>query len=76
MDPHIAQEMITEIARMIETNPEIAGQPVLLTSPTVRRHIRRLTERFIPQLQVVSHNELTIDANISSVGSVEVGYAS
>lgn len=76
MDPNVAQEMITEIAKMIETNPEIAGQPVLLTSPTVRRHIRRLTERFIPQLQVVSHNELTIDANITSVGSVEVSYAS
>lgn len=76
MDPSIAQEMITEIAKMIETNPEIAGQPVLLTSPTIRRHVRKLTERFIPQLQVVSHNELTIDANITSVGSVEVSYAS
>ena len=76
MDPHVAQNMITEIAKMIETNPEIAGQPVLLTSPSIRRHIRRLTERFIPQLQVVSHNELSIDANISSVGTVEVSYAS
>ncbi|MEC9281868.1 MAG: flagellar biosynthesis protein FlhA [Bdellovibrionota bacterium] len=76
MDPNVAQSMITEIAKMIETNPEIAGQPVLLTSPSIRRHIRRLTERFIPQLQVVSHNELSIDANISSVGTVEVSYAS
>ena len=76
MDPHLAQNMITEIAKMIETNPEIAGQPVLLTSPSLRRHIRRLTERFIPQLQVVSHNELSIDANITSVGTIEVSYAS
>jgi flagellar biosynthesis protein FlhA len=76
MDPHVAQHMITEIARMIETHPEIAGQPVLLTSPSIRRHVRKLTERFIPQLQVVSHNELSIDANITSVGTVEVSYAS
>lgn len=76
MDPHVAQHMITEIARMIETHPEIAGQPVLLTSPSIRRHVRKLTERFIPQLQIVSHNELSIDANITSVGTVEVSYAS
>ncbi|MFK8137642.1 MAG: flagellar biosynthesis protein FlhA [Bdellovibrionales bacterium] len=76
MDPQVAQSMITEIAVKIEENPEMAGQPVLLTSPTVRRHIRKLTERFIPQLQVISHSELGVDANISSVGVVEVNYAS
>ncbi len=72
MDPHSAQDMINRIARTIETHPEIAGQPILLTSPTARRHIHKLTARFIPQLIVLSHNEITTDANISSVGQVEV----
>lgn len=72
MDPHAAQDMINRIARTIETHPEIAGQPILLTSPTARRHIHKLTARFIPQLIVLSHNEITTDANISSVGQVEV----
>jgi flagellar biosynthesis protein FlhA len=76
MDPHAAQDMIGRIARTIENHPEIAGQPILLTSPTARRHIYKLTSRFIPQLIVLSHNELTADANISSVGQVEVAHAS
>jgi flagellar biosynthesis protein FlhA len=76
MDPRRAQRMISEIARTIERHPEIAGQPILLTSPTVRRHIRKLTERFIPQLVVLSHNELTPDANVSSLALVEMRDAS
>jgi flagellar biosynthesis protein FlhA len=75
MDPRQANEMINEIARVIDAHPEFAGQPILLTSPTVRRHIRKLTERFIPQLIVLSHNELTTDASVSSIGTVEMRYA-
>jgi len=75
MDPRSAQVMISEIARAIERHPEFAGQPILLTSPTIRRHVRKLTERFIPQLIVLSHSELTSDANVTSLGIVENRYA-
>lgn len=75
MDPRSAQQMISDIARAIERHPEFAGQPILLTSPTVRRHIRKLTERFIPQLVVLSHNELTTDAKVTSLGIVESRHA-
>lgn len=76
MDPQTAQKLITEIASTVEHHPEIAGQPILLTSPTSRRHIYKLTSRFIPQLVVLSHNELTSDANVKSVGVVEMNHAS
>ena len=76
MDPRTANELITELSRQIERNPEIASQPVLLTSPTVRRHIYKLTSRFLPQLAIISHNELTSDAHVSSVATVEIAYAS
>lgn len=76
MDPMAAQNMIGRIARTIENHPEIAGQPILLTSPTARRHIYKLTSRFIPQLIVISHSEITPDVQISSVGQVEVANAS
>lgn len=75
MDPRVAHAMIEGIASTIENHPEIAGQPILLTSPTARRHIFKLTSRFIPQLVVLSHNELTADAHISPVGTVELAHA-
>ncbi|MFZ3230826.1 MAG: flagellar biosynthesis protein FlhA [Pseudobdellovibrio sp.] len=70
MDPQSASKMISNIAQRIETHPEIAGQPILLTSPTVRRHIFKLVSRFIPQLIVLSHNEITADARVQSVATV------
>jgi flagellar biosynthesis protein FlhA len=75
MDPRVAHAMIEGIASSIENHPEIAGQPILLTSPTSRRHIFKLTSRFIPQLVVISHNELTADARITPVGQVELANA-
>lgn len=76
MDPQTAQRLITSIAKTVEYHPEIAGQPILLTSPTSRRHLFKLTNRFIPQLIVLSHSELTADANVKSVGVVEINHAS
>lgn len=76
MDPQTASKMITEIARTIENYPEIAGQPILLTSPTARRHLYKLTSRFIPQLIVLSHNELSSEANVRAISTVEMKHAS
>jgi flagellar biosynthesis protein FlhA len=76
MDPQTASQLITQIARSVEGHPEIAGQPILLTSPTSRRHLYKLTSRFIPQLIVLSHNELTSDARVQSVATVEMNHAS
>ncbi|HWU44670.1 MAG TPA: flagellar biosynthesis protein FlhA [Bdellovibrio sp.] len=75
MDPNTAHRLINEIAHAVENHPEIASQPILLTSPTARRHIYKLTSRFIPQLVVLSHNELTSDADVQSVALVEMSNA-
>jgi flagellar biosynthesis protein FlhA len=75
MDPRQAQGILTQISRTIELHPEIAGQPILLTSPTARRHLFKLTNRFLPQVVVLSHNEISSDAQIQAVGLVEMGHA-
>lgn len=75
MDPATAQKLITNIAHTVEEHPEIASQPILLASPTTRRHLHKLTSRFIPQLIVLSHSEVSADANVRSVGTVELSHA-
>ncbi|MCB9071992.1 MAG: flagellar biosynthesis protein FlhA [Bdellovibrionaceae bacterium] len=75
MDGGRMQAIVMQIAEMIESHPEVASQPVLLTSPTVRRHVFRITHKFIPQLIVLSHSEISSQAKVSSVGVVEVPYA-
>ena len=75
MDPNTAHHLINEVASAVESHPEIAGQPILLTSPTARRHLSKLITRFIPQLIVLSHCELAATANVKSVATVELKYA-
>lgn len=75
MDPRQAQSILTQISKTIELHPEIAGQPILLTSPTARRHIFKLTNRFLPQVVVLSHNEISSDAQVQAVGIVETTHA-
>ena len=72
MDPQSASRMISNIAQIIEDHPEIAGQPILLTSPTIRRHIFKLVSRFIPQLIVLSHSEVVSEARVQSVAQVGI----
>jgi flagellar biosynthesis protein FlhA len=50
-------------------------QPVLLCSPTVRIHLRRILERFVPNLVVLAHNEITRDAKLTSLGLLELQHA-
>lgn len=75
MDPGTAQKLISEIANTVEGHPEIASQPILLSSPMTRRHLHRLTSRFIPQLIVLSHSEVSPEAHVQSVGTVEIDHA-
>ncbi|HRT70868.1 MAG TPA: FHIPEP family type III secretion protein, partial [Syntrophales bacterium] len=46
-------------------------QPVVLCSPQTRIHFRNIVERFFPNLAVISHNEVTRDTNVKSLGMVE-----
>jgi len=76
MDPMTAQKMIASVGQSIERHPEIAAQPILLTSPSLRRHVAKLLTRFIPQIIVLSHSEVASDFEIQSVGNVELSHAS
>ncbi len=76
LDPSYGHGLVNSIAEQIESHPEVAGQPILLTSPMTRRHIFKLVNRFIPQLVVLSHSELSLDVTVKTVGTVEDIHAS
>ena len=70
LDPQQAQGLIEGIeAEMTHFSP-LNYQPILLCSPLVRPHLKQLTERFIPSLVVLSHNEIASDVRIEKLGTV------
>ncbi len=71
LDPTIAQKILDSISSLIANYPG-GQQPALLVTPQVRPHVRRLTERYFPSLAILSHNEITTNINIQSVGTVNI----
>lgn len=72
LDPKVTQHILASLNEKIEEATEMGEKMVVLCSPIIRNHFKRLTEKFIPNLIVVSHNELSPDANIRSLGTVRL----
>ena len=69
LEPTRTQELLQRIANGI-TSLLPGAQPVLLTSPLIRPHLRRLLERALPHLVVLSHAEVPMDIRVVNLGTV------
>ncbi|MBU4236336.1 MAG: flagellar biosynthesis protein FlhA [Proteobacteria bacterium] len=69
IDPLTAQSILDSIGQAITL---FAGgqRPTLLSAPQIRPHVRKLTERYYPALVVLSHNEITPNLKVRSLGTV------
>lgn len=71
LDPKTAQKILDTLNNLI-TSSTSGTPPVLLVLPQIRPHVRRLTERYFPNLAVLSHNEITSQVRIQSIGTVTI----
>lgn len=74
MAPETAEEIIQALKVAVDKSLAQNLQPVVVCSPTVRRHLRRLVERHLAALWVLSPHELVTDAQIQSLGVVSLGH--
>ena len=72
LDPQITQNILSLLNEKIEEATGLGEKMVLLCSPVVRPHFKKLTEKFIPNLIVISHNELGPETKIKSLGTVRL----
>lgn len=72
LDPQMSQAILESIAAELERVSFIDQSPVILCSPAVRMYVRQLTERYFPQIPILSYNELDASIEIQSVGVVNV----
>ena len=72
MDPQDSQHILEAIAKEVERVSFMEQSSILLCSPAVRMYLRQLTERYFPQIPVLSYNELDAAIEIQSVGMVNV----
>ncbi|MEW6097334.1 MAG: flagellar biosynthesis protein FlhA [bacterium] len=70
LDPARLQKITLAVQEEIKRN--IKELPIILCSPRIRRHFKNLIMRTIPQIGVLSYNEITPDVEVKSVGMVDV----
>jgi len=70
MAPSRLQQFIVGVQTAFENAAQMGELPVLITSPSIRPHVRAIIERFRPQTVVMSQNEVHPRVRLKTVGSV------
>lgn len=72
LDPMSAQKFYTSLQNAVNQQWQRGIQPVLLCPPLLRIYIRRIVERVLPDLPILSYNELEGNVQIQAVGTVTI----
>jgi len=73
LDPKLAQKILLALSRQIEVLSRKGHAPLVLCSPLVRPYFKRLLDKVLPNLTVISYNELDPKVEIQSAGSIKTG---
>ncbi len=72
IEPTTAQQIMQTLAVQLEKFAPLNLQPVVLCSSQIRLHFKKLVDRFIPNLTVLSYDEIMANVKIQSIGVVEL----
>lgn len=70
VDPDIAQKMVDNLSRLHEDLSLRGQSPIVICAPVLRLYFKRLIDRFISNLVVLSYNEVDTDANVEVIGMI------
>lgn len=72
LDPDTQQEIVKAINEEVERLALQEENAIVLCSPAIRMYLKQLLDRFLPQVVVLSYNELEPTVQVQSVGVVNV----
>jgi flagellar biosynthesis protein FlhA len=75
IEPAYAKSIMDDLAVKMEDYKSLGTQPLLVCSAQIRSHLKKLADRFIPGLAVLSYDEIVSSAKIQIVGTVEASDA-
>ncbi|ABZ84799.1 flagellar biosynthesis protein flha [Heliomicrobium modesticaldum Ice1] len=71
IDPMEAQQILSALSSEVERVSQMGYQPVVLCAPIVRLYFKRMTERVVPHLVVLSYNEIGTQLQVQTIGMVK-----
>jgi flagellar biosynthesis protein FlhA len=75
LDPSVAQKMMNNLAASLEKMSSLNYQPVVMCSSQIRYHVKRLIDRFMPHIVVLSYDEILSNVEIQSLTMLELNHA-
>ncbi|HCH00246.1 MAG: flagellar biosynthesis protein FlhA [Candidatus Aquicultor primus] len=72
LDPDIMQKIVIELSNVLEKAFSTGRAPAVLASANTRRALRKIIERKLPNLAVLSYNEIAPEFELQSVGMVSL----
>ncbi len=74
LNPQISQQILAKLANEVQSATNAGHNPVVLSNPQIRPHVKKLTERNFPALVVISYNEVAPKIKIQSIGNVAISF--
>jgi flagellar biosynthesis protein FlhA len=75
LDPSVAQQMMKNLAASLEKMSSLNYLPVVMCSAQIRYHVKRLIDRFMPHIVVLSYDEILSKVEIQSLDMLELNDA-
>jgi flagellar biosynthesis protein FlhA len=72
IDPSLAQKILSAIMKKSEECVGRGLPPLMIISPPIRLPMRRFVEKFVPNVNIMSHNEISETVRIESLGMLEI----
>lgn len=72
LSPHIAEQLLNDLNRHLQVLMAYGHPPVLLCNPMLRSPLKRLTDPDLPQLNVLSENEVASGTRIEAHGQLQL----
>jgi flagellar biosynthesis protein FlhA len=72
IEPRLAEQLLRKLGAEVDRMLSSDLTPVILCAPSLRRHVRRFTERLMPQLSVLSLSEVPGSLNLKAFAMVGV----
>jgi flagellar biosynthesis protein FlhA len=70
LDFATTQGIMNSIAQAIN-NAILETQPIILCSSSIRRHLKKMTQRFMPNLTVIAYNEVPPNIDVEQVETIK-----
>ncbi len=72
IEPDIAQKIMTSLVSQINDTASIEQQPIIMCSSQIRSQFKRFIDRFVPNLTVLSYNDIVNSAKLQTLGTVRL----